>query len=145
MWKYCQRGFTSMVTPPRVSSTNSNFVACFCDWFWKWKGYQVMLILSVQSHEFQYYVIFIVDCSWLPRLLLGKHEPSSAKPYPQYAKLPRLFVIPSRNFLNELLLLYAIIFLSFINTAMSLQCTPCVVPLMQSLRCCSFPPSVPRD
>ena len=104
-----------------------------------------MLILSVQSHEFQYYVIFIVDCSWLPRLLLGKHEPSSAKPYPQYAKLPRLFVILSRNFLNELLLLYPIIFLSFINIAMSLQCTPCVVPLMQSLRCCSFPPSVPRD
>ena len=63
----------------------------------------------------------------------------------QYAKLPRLFVILSRNFLNELLLLYPIIFLSFINIAMSLQCTPCVVPLMQSLRCCSFPTSVPRD
>ena len=60
-------------------------------------------------------------------------------------QLPRLFVILSRNLLNELLLLYAIIFLSFINIAISLQCTPCIVPLMQSLRCCSFPTSVPRD
>ena len=60
-------------------------------------------------------------------------------------QLPRLFVILSRNFLNELLLLYPIIFLSFMNIAMSLQCTPCIVPLMPSLRCCSFPTSVPRD
>ena len=92
-----------------------------------------MLILSVQSHEFQYYVIFIVDCSWLPRLLLGKHEPSSAKPYPQYAKLPRLFVILSRNFLNELLLLYPIIFLSFSNIAMSLDSVRCASNAISSL------------
>ena len=51
----------------------------------------------------------------------------------QYAKLPRLFVILSRNFLNELLLLYPLIFLSFSNIAMSLDSVRCASNAISSL------------
>ena len=144
MWKYCQRVFTSMVTL-RVSSTNSKLCCLFLRLVLEVKGlsshaysFSPVTWIPVLRHIHRWLFMASQTASWKTRAFLSQTIPS-------ICKLPRLFVIPSSNFLNELLLLYAIIFLSFINTAMSLQCTPCVVPLMQSLRCCSFPTSVPRD
>ena len=144
MWKYCWRGFTSKVTQ-RVSPTNSKLCCVFLRLILEVKGlsshaysFSPVTWIPVLSHIHRWLFMACPTASWKTRAFLSQTIPS-------ICIFTRLFVILSRNFLNELLLLYLIIFLSFINIAMSLQCTPCIVPLMQSLRCCSFPTSVLRD